>query len=587
MGRGSPERLQRDLATLFGAGAVAGLTDRELIHRISRAADDPAAAEACFQVLVERHGPMVLRVCRNVLRDPHDAEDAFQATFLVLAKRMRSIRKLDSLACWLHGVAARVSARARVEAAKRRRREREGGRLAVVSATEESGDDLQDLHVQEEVLRLPERYRSVIVLCYWEGLTHEQAAQRLGRPIGTVRSRVARARDLLRRRLIHRGVAPGALEAGSTPAVPLALARITVPAAAKVAAGGALSQVVAAHVAGLSSQVARSLLMTKIESAAVPAVLILFTSIGLGYGALAPQSKPDDDQPKPEPKPPIAVDAPESAGLQPRPTRHEYIVEPPDLLLVEVLEALPGRPISGERLVRPDGTISLGFYGDVEVAGLTRSQIKEKVVNHLRKYLDDDVLGLVTVGVDPETGKIFKTKRSEPKDTDRVFVDVTTYNSQFYYLVGEFGHPGMFHATGRDTVLDAVYYAGGPTPRADLNNLVLVRKGPGGAPAAKFPVHFAAIISGEDASTNYYLQPGDRLIAPRVREGRLAEEPELEQAPAPPPPPRAAAPDPYFGRRPGVSSKPAVDESKLSEIERRLEKIEAQLAEILKRLGDR
>lgn len=584
MGRGSPERLQRDLATLFGSGTIAGLTDRELVHRITRATVDQAEAEACFEILVERHGPMVLRVCRNVLRDPHDAEDAFQATFLVLAKRIRSIRKLDSVGCWLHGVAARVSARARVEAAKRRRREREGGRLAVVSAVEDDENELQDVRVQEEALRLPERYRAVIVLCYWEGLTHEQAAQRLGCPIGTVRSRVARARDLLRRRLIRRGVAPGALEDGATPSVPLVLSRITVQAASKVAAGEALSQVVAARVAGLTSHVVWSLLMTKIQLAAIPGLFVFLTSIGLGYGALAPQSEPDDDQPKPETKAPVAVEAPESVGTQPRPTYREYVVEPPDMLLVEVLVAAPGRPISGERLVRPDGKISLGFYGDVEVAGLTLPEVKEKVVNHLRKYLADDALGLVAPDLDPKTGKISWKKLAEPKDTGSVFIDVTAYNSQFYYLVGEFSRPGKFPVTGRNNVLDAVFQAGGLAPGADRVNLVLVRKSSPDAPPAKFPVNFDAILSGDDTSTNYYLQPGDRLIATR--------EPELEQAPAPAPrpAPRAAASDapaPYYGRRPGESSAPSADESKFPEIERRLERIENQLTEIIKRLDNR
>ena len=569
MGRSSPEQLQRDLATLFRSGAIAGLTDRELVQRITRPTDDQAEteAEACFEVLVERHGPMVLRVCRNVLRDPHDADDAFQATFLVLAKRIQSIRKLDSVGCWLHGVAARVSARARVEAAKPRRREREAGWLAAVSTAGDDENALQDLHVQEETLRLPERYRAVIVLCYWEGLTHEQAAQRLGCPIGTVRSRVARARELLRRRLIHRGVAPGALEAGAAPAVPLALSRITIQAASKVAAGQALSKVVAARAAGLASHAVRSMLMTKIQLAAVPALFVLFTSIVLGYGALATQSKPDDDKSKPDTRSSTAVEEPESAGTQPRPTYREYVVEPPDMLLIEVLEALPGRPISGERLVRPDGKISLGFYGDVEVAGLTLPEVKEKVVNHLRKYLKDDALGLVTLDEDRVTGKITKSKRAEPKDTDRVFIDITAYNSQFYYVVGEVEQPGRFPVTGRDNVLDAVFQAGGLTSRSN-RSLTLVRKGPSGAPAMKFPVDFDVIISGDDTSTNYYLQPGDRLIATRAPEVSRAQEPELERAAS-----RAA--------------KPSVDEPKLSEIQRRLGRIEAQLAEILKRLDDR
>src|SRR5262249_19121342 len=125
--------------------------------------------------------------------------------------------------------------------------------------------------------------------------------------------------------------------------------------------------------------------------------------------------------------------------------RPEYVVEPPDMLLVEVLEALPGRPISGERLVRPDGRIGLGFYGEITVAGLTLPQIKERIVLHLRKFLDDKTLGLVEI--DPETGRIHKDPRGglvvkDPKDTDRVFVEVTAYNSQNYYILGEVQVPG-------------------------------------------------------------------------------------------------------------------------------------------------
>src|SRR6478609_3743270 len=104
----------------------------------------------------------------------------------------------------------------------------------------------------------------------------------------------------------------------------------------------------------------------------------------------------------------------------------DYVVEPPDLVLVEVLEALPGRPISGERLVRPDGKISLGFYGDVYVAGLTTLEIKEKVILHLRKHLGDERLGLVV----PDPDRPGKSKAVSPADSLRVFVDVTTFNSK-------------------------------------------------------------------------------------------------------------------------------------------------------------
>ncbi|APW64069.1 polysaccharide biosynthesis/export family protein [Paludisphaera borealis] len=189
----------------------------------------------------------------------------------------------------------------------------------------------------------------------------------------------------------------------------------------------------------------------------------------------------------------------------------DYVVEPPDLILVEVLEALPGRPISGERLVRPDGKITLGFYGEVFVAGLTIPEIKEKIVLHLRKHLTDNVLGLYEE--DPETGKV---KPIDPKDSDRIFVDVTAYNSKNYYVLGDVGAPGKLPITGNETVLDALQYAGGLLPTAAPQNIRLVRPAPPGACCEQLlPVNLAAITSGGDPTTNYQLMPGDRVVVYR------------------------------------------------------------------------
>jgi DNA-directed RNA polymerase specialized sigma24 family protein len=120
MAGGSSVALRRDLQTLFDAGTDSGLSDRQLLEQFALRRD--ATAEAALEVLVLRHGPMVLRVCRNVLPDWNDAQDAFQATFLVLVRRGGSVRRLESLGGWLRGVACRVAARARVEATRRRRR---------------------------------------------------------------------------------------------------------------------------------------------------------------------------------------------------------------------------------------------------------------------------------------------------------------------------------------------------------------------------------------------------------------------------------------------------------------------------------
>ena len=186
----------------------------------------------------------------------------------------------------------------------------------------------------------------------------------------------------------------------------------------------------------------------------------------------------------------------------------DYVVEAPDLLIVEVLEALPGRPISGERLVRPDGKISLGFYGDIFVAGLTTDEIKEKIVLHLRKFLPDEVLGLAQI--DPKDGS---EKEVAPRDSNRVFVDVTGYNSKFYYVQGDVGAPGRLPITGNETVLDAIQFAGGLISTAAPNNIRLVRPAPPGACCEQtLPVNIAAIINSGDPTTNYQLMPGDRLV---------------------------------------------------------------------------
>lgn len=189
----------------------------------------------------------------------------------------------------------------------------------------------------------------------------------------------------------------------------------------------------------------------------------------------------------------------------------DYVVGPPDLISVEVLEALPGRPISGERLVRPDGTMTLGFYGDLYVSGLTLKEIKEKVIIHMRKFVSDESLGLVAE--DPETGKEIAVA---PADSDRVFVDVASFNSQVYYVLGDVNSPGRLPLTGNETVLDAITYAGGLDPNASVNNIRLVRPAPPGSSQPQLlPVNIAAIQQAGDTTTNYQLMPGDRIFVYR------------------------------------------------------------------------
>ena len=197
----------------------------------------------------------------------------------------------------------------------------------------------------------------------------------------------------------------------------------------------------------------------------------------------------------------------------------QYVVEPPDVLVVQLLEGLPGRPINGERLVRPDGTISLGFYGDLYVTGLTLPEIKKKLIAHLQPTIKDEHLGLIKLDdetaepvIDSATGKIVMI---DPKDSDRVSVDIKASKSKYYYLQGAFALPGRAPITGKETVLDAIAIAGGLTPDADHNQVYLYREDGKGGPVRAFKIVVDQITLGDDLSTNYQLVPGDRLVVRR------------------------------------------------------------------------
>src|SRR4051794_33493570 len=191
----------RYLRTAAG-GPAAALSDGQLLQRFATGRD-----QAAFTVLVRRHGPMVLGVCRRVLGDRHAADDAFQATFLVLARKAGTIAHPELLPRWLHGVACRTAARAKVEAAKRRARERRAAAPQAVGPDEAVvWRDLRPV-LDEEIGRLPARYRAAVVLCYLEGQTNAEAAGRLGCSRGSVATMLARARERVRRQLTRRGVA--------------------------------------------------------------------------------------------------------------------------------------------------------------------------------------------------------------------------------------------------------------------------------------------------------------------------------------------------------------------------------------------
>lgn len=252
---------------LFTEGSVAGLTDAQLLERFT--AQEGEAAQAAFAAIVERHGPMVLRVCGSVLRDRHEAEDAFQATFLVLARRARSLWVRGSLGPWLHQAAYRVALSARSAAARRRRHEQRAAELGASVAAEVQHDDQGEV-IHEEVDRLPAGCRSAVVLCYFQGLSPEQAARVLECPVGTVQSRLARGRERLRSRLTRRGLgaAVGTLMGASPPPAPSALLADAAVRAASPLSGAAAS----ASAVRIAEGVLRTMFLTKIRTAALALV---------------------------------------------------------------------------------------------------------------------------------------------------------------------------------------------------------------------------------------------------------------------------------------------------------------------------
>ena len=203
MTNGSRGSVVRSIHTLFSEGSVGGMTDGQLLEQFLARHDD--AAEAAFAALVAVHGPMVWDLCRSIVSDPHAAEDAFQATFLILVRRAASIRRRDAVGPWLHGVARRVAVRAKAVTARQRLREGQGSDMRKAPTPDPMRrDEVEALH--EEVDRLTEKYRAPVVLCYFEGRTHAEAARLLKCPVSTVSVRLSRARELLRARLTRRGL---------------------------------------------------------------------------------------------------------------------------------------------------------------------------------------------------------------------------------------------------------------------------------------------------------------------------------------------------------------------------------------------
>jgi RNA polymerase sigma factor (sigma-70 family) len=301
----------RQLRRIIVAQCPSNLADDELLRQFIGERDEMA-----FALLVRRHGSMVLGVCGNVLRHQQDAEDVFQATFLLLARKADTIRKHQSLSSWLHGVAYRLALKTRTQNNRRHAHEQ----TALPTQRLEFGDDLSvresRVLLHEEMNRLPEKYRAVLLLCYWEGKTRDEAAARLGMTPDALKKRLERARNLLGSRLTRRGLAPTVAlftwlisENGARAAVSSLLIQNTAQAAVAFASTQSVAVGASTTAVTLAQGAIRMMLLTKCFTILLTLLAVIGggTAIGYaGYGALA-GNQPDtvpvvvlQAQPKPK-----------------------------------------------------------------------------------------------------------------------------------------------------------------------------------------------------------------------------------------------------------------------------------------------
>ena len=474
-------RLETVLRHVRGLGGdpVADLPDDELLRRFASGGD-----EAAFAEIVRRHGPMILGVCCRLLTDHHLAEDAFQATFLLLARKARGLRRPERLGAWLYGVARRVALKARSKAARRR----EVAAVDVTALTTTGADDLRPV-LDAAIARLPARYRLPVVLCHLQGFTYAEAADRLRCPPGTVATRLNRARERLRVLLLRQGVVPaaGVLSAALTPdatgaIVPDDLLRCTAHWAAAWAAGSAAT--IPTPILTLTREVAQTMILDKLKLVAVLAVLGV---AGLGAGVALSRPVPADSPNKSDASP-VAKAAPAKpaqtaerplplALLRQKPP-DAYRVDSGDVLGLFIEGALGERgqvpPIIGlwgaptatnitpaigfPITVLEDGTVALPFIEPLAVRGKSLAEI--------RQLLND----------------VYKTETKTLPPVARILVNVAKPRSYRVTVIRSLdfldpnGTVTLDLPAYENDVLTAVAKAGGLT-RVPPNTVIIIHRG--------------------------------------------------------------------------------------------------------------
>jgi RNA polymerase sigma factor (sigma-70 family) len=497
MGKGQHDAGSRYVRILFNAGTVGGLTDRQLVERFT--AQGGETAELAFATLVERHGPMVFGVCRSVLRDTHEAHDAFQATFLVLVRRAGSLWVRDSLGPWLHQVAYRVSSSARSGAARRRRHERRAAELSGAGVCEEGRDDVGDV-LHDEVNRLPWGCRAAVVLCYFDGLSPEQAARQLGCPVGTVQSRLARGRARLRSRLTRRGLAPalGALGAGvaaeGAPASPpAALVEATIRAALPVSAAAAG---VSGSVIGLTQGVLRSMFFIKLRT--VAATIITIAALAAGAQSLLRKAPAREAHSNHE-QVPAELGTQRAGDAGQRQAHPETSPPPPDLVWTDV------PPVESLRVIEQLAAESKGNYAKIKTWQGAYSYV-------LRQYLDDQFVAQLLGGANLLAGKTEPQGKPQPlmqefdsvitfaidTGSDAIYRDTETTRMRFL-KVGtdeEVKVPNTAPADHRSIVTPEAYFFFQPKERATSGFLRDVPEAQRKRRAERFPAREGQMREG-------------------------------------------------------------------------------------------
>jgi RNA polymerase sigma factor (sigma-70 family) len=349
---GAARDVLSQLRTLYRYGVTGHLSDEQLLDRFVARRDE--SGEEAFAELLRRHGPMVLAVCRRVLGDVHDAEDAFQATFLVLTRKATSVMRRDRVVSWLHGVAVRTAREARTRAARRRAREERVSKPVRVDPPGDEGIAELRAILDEEIARLPQHYQGALVLCELEGMSRPEAALRLGVPEGTLSSRLARAKAQLRDRLARRGAVLTAVTLSATLLsearafdLPLELTESIVAAATSVAAGSSAAAAISASVASLTEGVLRTMLLAKLKG----------TMLGIGTLAAIVSGAVVLAQTEPQSAPKV-TEADRTAAVERK--------------LDRILEAL-GRLLPGEKT--PDGAKTGQYDGSKQSAHEPKNEL--------------------------------------------------------------------------------------------------------------------------------------------------------------------------------------------------------------------